>query len=68
MSEFYVFNENGVMMFTTSDEDYASAWCDLHNGYYCADEPGNEVDYCAGRDCDSCGYGLLGECHLQCTH
>lgn len=38
MSEFYVFGENGVMMFTTTDEDYASAWCDVNNGYYCCDE------------------------------
>lgn len=38
MTEFYVFYESGALAFTTSDEDYASVWCDENNGYYCCDE------------------------------
>lgn len=25
-------------------------------------------DYTYGGDCDRCGFGSVGECHLQCTH
>ena len=32
---FYVYNESGVLMFKTSDEDYASVWCDTSGGFYC---------------------------------
>lgn len=38
MTTFYVFDEYGTMRFTTTDEDYASAWCDVNDGYYCTDE------------------------------
>ena len=38
MIVFYVFNEYGEFEFTTTDEEYASAWCDYANGYYCSDE------------------------------
>lgn len=38
MTEFYVFNEYGTFQFTTTDEDYASAWCDANEGYYCSEE------------------------------
>lgn len=38
MTVFYVFNEYGEFEFTTTDEEFASAWCDDTNGYYCSDE------------------------------
>ena len=38
MDTFYVFNEYGDFQFTTTDEDYASAWCDANEGYYCCEE------------------------------
>lgn len=38
MDTFYVFNEYGDFQFTTTDEDYASAWCDVNEGYYCCKE------------------------------
>lgn len=25
-------------------------------------------EYTYNGDCDRCGFGLMGECHLQCTH
>lgn len=38
MTVFYVFNDNGDFMFETTDEAYASTWCDNNEGYYCVDE------------------------------
>lgn len=35
---FYVYDEYGEFQFTTTDENYASVWCDNCGGYYCADE------------------------------
>ena len=35
MDTFYVFDEYGDFQFTTTDEDFASAWCDENAGYYC---------------------------------
>ena len=34
MDTFYVFDEYGDFQFTTTDEDFASAWCDENAGYY----------------------------------
>ena len=39
MNTFYVFDEYGDFQFTTTDEDFASAWCDENAGYYCCDQP-----------------------------
>ena len=39
MTVFYLFNEQGVCCGTTTDEDYASAWADANEGYYCCDQP-----------------------------
>ena len=38
MTVFYVFNEYGDFQFTTTDEDYASVWCDNNEGYYCTNK------------------------------
>ena len=38
MIVFYVFNDYGDFQFTTTDEDYASVWCDNNEGYYYTDE------------------------------
>ena len=35
MDTFYIFDEYGDFQFTTTDEDFASAWCDENAGYYC---------------------------------
>jgi len=32
MTVFYVFNEYGDFQFTTTDENYASVWCNNNNG------------------------------------
>ena len=32
MTVFYVFNEYGNFQFTTTDENYASVWCNNNNG------------------------------------
>ena len=37
MTVFYLFNEQGVCCGTTTDEDYASEWADVNEGYYCCD-------------------------------
>lgn len=37
MTMFYVFEDDGNFVFETYDEAEASAWCDNHEGYYCAD-------------------------------
>lgn len=37
MTVFYLFDEYGVCCGTTTDEDYASAWADANEGYYCCD-------------------------------
>ena len=34
MDTFYVFDEYGDFQFTTTDEDFASVWCDENAGYY----------------------------------
>ena len=34
MDTFYVFDESGNFQFTTTDEDFASVWCDENAGYY----------------------------------
>ena len=38
MKIFYVFNEQGVCVLTTSDERYASVYADSIEGYYCCDQ------------------------------
>lgn len=38
MTVFYVFDECGNFQFETTDEYYASVWCDSNEGYYCTDE------------------------------
>ena len=38
MKVFYVFNEQGVCVLTTSDERYASVYADSIEGYYCCDQ------------------------------
>lgn len=44
MDTFYVFNEYGDFQFTTTDEDYASAWCDANEGYYgCEEQPSQKI-------------------------
>ena len=37
MKLFYVFNEQGVRVLETSDEEYASAYADSIGGWYCCD-------------------------------
>ena len=38
MKVFYVFNEQGVCVLETSDEEYASAYADSIEGWYCCDQ------------------------------
>ena len=38
MDTFYIFDEYGDFQFTTTDEDFASAWCDENAGYYCCNQ------------------------------
>ena len=38
MDTFYVFDEYGDFQFTTTDEDFASVWCDENAGYYYCDQ------------------------------
>ena len=38
MNTFYIFDEYGNFQFTTTDEDYASVWCDANGGYYCCEK------------------------------
>lgn len=38
MEIYYVFNDYGTLQFTTTNESYASSWCDQNDGYYCCDE------------------------------
>ena len=47
MTVCYLFNEYGDFQFTTTDEDYASVWCDNNNGYYCTDK---DYYYCTDED------------------
>lgn len=35
---YYIFLEDGTLLETTTDEEYASNMADMHEGYYCCDE------------------------------
>ena len=34
MKTFYIFDEYGDFQFTTTDEDFASVWCEENAGFY----------------------------------